>query len=292
MWYNKRKQVFYLCRFDRDCIWEAKILARATRKFSVSGMYHVLLRSEGKIFNSKNDYIKFVQIVNECFSECGGLMGYSFFDNRVHFVIMDKEKKISTIMRIITTKYSRYKKESVFYDRFKAEPVENDNELSQVLDFICLNPSHTDLKDWFCSRNSANEYRCAIDEQELAEHTISENTMPLRMFMDDYKNMSETELGFFVKLISGVDMCDIKALPPEKRSECIKKLQSDRWISNRKLSAMLGITRSNITYNLTDREKNSTETDMTENINNSENLDIESDIEDKEDKPKLDVWLL
>jgi len=255
-------------------------------------MYHVLLRSVGKIFDSKDDYINFIRIVNECFSENGGLLGYSFFENRVHFVIMDKNKKISTVMRILTTKYSRYKKKSVFYDRFKAEPIENDTELSQALDFICRNSAGVSLENWFCGRNDKNENKCEIDTKELSKHKISENTLPVRMFDDDYKNMSKKEIEYFIKLISGVETDKIKDLSPEQKSGCIAKLKEGKWISNSRLSAILDIKRSIIAYSenkdIPKNQKIKAAETVKEVIKEDENTEDTAE----EIKSKMDVWLL
>jgi REP element-mobilizing transposase RayT len=250
---------------------EVVSLARSARAFSESGMYHILLRSKNKIFSSESDYIKFISDMNDCFLKYGGLLGYALMPNRVHMIILDKNGKLSTIIRIITTKYSRYKKESVFYDRFKCEPIRTDEELAEVLDFIYKNPLY--LKQ---ARIAGADIECVRDEEELNKRLSHSRGGDFHMFMDDYKSMSKKEIKQFIKLLTGIEADKIKNLDFEKRRECIEKLKRDNWISNRRLADILGICRNCFTYKSVDEK----ETDKLHDVAVNDSRD------------RLDVWLL
>lgn len=215
-------------------------MARSARKISESGMYHVLLRSLNGIFDAETDYIKFIAIMKECFLKYGGLLGYILLPNRVHMVILDPDGKLSVIVRRITSKYSRYKGTSVFYDRFKCEVLNDNAELSQLLAFIGSQPLLSESEFIFCSETDNGNESCPTDTAELNSRKIDFDGF--RMFMDDYKNMPENEIKKFIGFVADVNADDIKNLAD--RQIYIQKLTKNCPISNRRLAKLLGISRN------------------------------------------------
>lgn len=215
-------------------------MARSARKISESGMYHVLLRSSDGIFDTETDYIKFIAIMKDCFLKYGGLLGYTLLPNRVHIVILDKAGKLSAVIRTIASKYSRYKGESVFYDRFKCEALENSTELSQLLDFISSEPLLSESELVFCSERANDNASCPLDIGELDRRRMYSDGF--RMFMDDYKNMPENEIKKLVGFVAEVNADEIKNFAD--RNICIQKLVKNCPISSRRLAGLLGISRN------------------------------------------------
>lgn len=274
-------------------------MARSARIVSESGMYHVLLRSKEKIFFSKADYIKFIEIMKDCFSEYGGLLGYCLMDNHIHMVIMDKKGKLSTIIRIMTTKYSRYKQESVFYDRFKCESIESDEDLAHLMYFLAKHTVLTDEDELYASFVDNMCEKCEYDKDGLENRIGNIQSDNLRMFMDDYTNMSKKDIKKFITLLTGIEADKIKKLDTDERYECLLKIRKDNWLSSRKLAQILGICRNNFTYK--DDENNPEKAQIEPKKENNpkksqiepkeENNPKETQIQPKEEK-KLDVWLL
>lgn len=253
-------------------------MARSARKISESGMYHVLLRSLDRIFDTETDYIKFIAIMKECFLKYGGLLGYILLPNRIHIVILDNSGNLSVIIRSITIKYSKYKKIPVFYDRFKCEILKDNTELSQLLAFIGSPPLLSESKFVFCSEINNNNESCPTDTKELKNR--KENFKEFRMFMDDYKNMPEHEIKKFIEFVAQVNADDIRNLAD--RHEYIKKIVKNCPISNRRLAEILGINR-NCFNGISNSFKND---------NSEKNSDSAAKNIDRDSGRELDVWLL
>jgi len=124
-------------------------MSRQPRVKSGSGFYHVMLRGVdyGDIFRDDNDREYLVNVLhckkakNEFI-----LSAFCFMTNHAHFLIQEKEDDIATIMKRIGISYvgyfnKKYKRiGSLFQDRFKSEPVEDDAYLLAVMRYIHLNP--------------------------------------------------------------------------------------------------------------------------------------------------------
>ncbi|MCH5184816.1 MAG: hypothetical protein J1F64_01695 [Oscillospiraceae bacterium] len=261
-------------------------MARGARVVSENGMYHVLLRSTGKVFDTDSDYRRFIAIMTSCFSKYGGLLGYALLPGRVHMIVLDKENKLSTVVRVITAKYSRYKKTSVFYDRFKCEPVADNTTLAELIEFINSPPMLSERQPAYCSGADNECEKCPLDTAELEKRKAKAETF--RMFMDDYKNMDDEEIGRFIKLLTGIDAGGIKNLAD--RRECIALLMRDRRISARRLAGILGISRNCFSPDGTNDEKD-------RDRNEDRNKDKNENYKGPEKNPQtggrdLDVWLL
>ncbi len=125
------------------------IIPRTARKKSESGIYHIILRGINRqtIFEDDEDREKFIQTL----LRYKGISGYSIFayclmGNHLHLLIKTGVEPLEQIMRRIGGSYvywynNKYERiGNLFQDRFKSEPVENDEYLLTVVRYIHQNP--------------------------------------------------------------------------------------------------------------------------------------------------------
>lgn len=123
-------------------------MARQPRKKSDSGIYHIIMRGINRqnIFEDQEDYYKFIETIKQ-YKEISGyqIYAYCLMGNHVHLLLIVGNEPLEQIMRRIcgsfvywyNRKYQRTG--NLFQDRFKSEPVDNDNYLLTVLRYIHQN---------------------------------------------------------------------------------------------------------------------------------------------------------
>ena len=124
-------------------------MARKARTKSESGIYHIMLRGINKqdIFLDDEDYRKFLKTLNGCKKKSHfELYAYCLMSNHIHLLIKETENNISTIIKQIACSYvywfnRKYERVGhLFQDRFRSEPVDNDEYFLTVLRYIHQNP--------------------------------------------------------------------------------------------------------------------------------------------------------
>jgi REP element-mobilizing transposase RayT len=154
-------------------------MARAIRKKSGTGIYHVMLRGINRqdIFENEEDYQQMVSILRgqtERYDEKGLRLppfcifyGYCLMSNHIHLLIQEREEQISEIMKRIGVTYAHYfnkkyeRNGHLFQDRFRSEPVDDIAYFVILLRYIHQNPlkagivGHIDDYSW----SSWNEYK-------------------------------------------------------------------------------------------------------------------------------------
>ena len=124
-------------------------MPRQARKKSNSGIYHIILRgiNRQQIFEDVEDYNKFLRILEECkaISEFE-IFAYCLMSNHIHLLLKEVKEPIDQIMKRIATRFVywyniKYQRVGhLFQDRFKSEPVENDEYFLTVIRYIHQNP--------------------------------------------------------------------------------------------------------------------------------------------------------
>ena len=108
-----------------------------------------MLRGIGKqnIFEDDLDKKKFMQILAEGKEKSGfRLYAYCLMNNHVHLLLKVEKEPLEIIFKRIGSNYvywynTRYERVGhLFQDRFKSEPVENDDYLKTVIRYIHYNP--------------------------------------------------------------------------------------------------------------------------------------------------------
>lgn len=168
-------------------------MARQTRKISRSGIYHVILRGVNKqrIFEQSEDYdamyriLHFVRTTDTHRQPAEEpnyfLYAYCIMDNHIHLLIQPNNQELGQIMKRIMTTYAIHFNTTyerighLFQDRFKSEPVEDENYFFTVLNYIHNNP----VKAGLVQQQTAYRYSSCI---ELTQESSSRE--PLCCFPD------------------------------------------------------------------------------------------------------------
>jgi putative transposase len=124
-------------------------MPRQARRKSESGIYHVMLRgiNQQLIFEDAEDNQKFLEILKECkaVSECK-IFAYCLMGNHIHLLMKVEKEGLEQIFKRIGGRYvywynGKYRRAGhLFQDRFKSEPVENDEYFLTVMRYIHQNP--------------------------------------------------------------------------------------------------------------------------------------------------------
>ena len=124
-------------------------IPRTARKKSQTGIYHIMLRGINKqaIFEDDDDRTRFLKILQR-YRELTGfhLYAYCLMNNHVHLLIKEQSEGISTTVKRISSSYVTYynKKHDrtghLFQERFKSEPVDDQDYFLIVQRYIHQNP--------------------------------------------------------------------------------------------------------------------------------------------------------
>ncbi|MGN0492417.1 MAG: REP-associated tyrosine transposase [Acutalibacteraceae bacterium] len=124
-------------------------MPRQARKKSKTGIYHIMLRGTNgqQIFADSEDCEKFLEIIKDCkaISEFE-IFAYCLMGNHIHLLLKENKEPIELIMKRIASRFVywyniKYQRVGhLFQDRFKSEPVENDEYFLTVIRYIHQNP--------------------------------------------------------------------------------------------------------------------------------------------------------
>ncbi len=240
-------------------------MPRQARIKSESGYYHILLRGIGKqnIFLDDEDRIKFLDILVKYKEELKfEINAYCLMSNHIHLLIKDIQDTLDIMMKKIAGSYAYYfnwKYERVghlFQDRFKSEPIEDDEYFLTVVRYIHQNPvkaglSKIDNYRW----SSYNDYinkEILIDTYKTFELLCDKENFISFMLENDNTNCLEA--------VESNRLTDEKAIEIIKRTARVKNIQSiqnfdinkrngilhmlkEKGLSIRQLSRLTGINR-------------------------------------------------
>lgn len=131
-------------------------MPRTAREESKTGVYHVILRgiNQQNIFEDDEDKNKFLWIIREVKELCGfSVFAYCLMNNHVHLLIRVGNQPLGQIFKRIEGKYvywfnNKYQRSGhLFQDRFKSEPVEDDEYLLTAICYIHYNPLRAGLSE-------------------------------------------------------------------------------------------------------------------------------------------------
>jgi len=139
-------------------------MARKPRKYSESGIYHVILRgiNREKIFEDDCEKEKLLQLFNKYFvgdskerqtqqnveikKHQGRLYAFCILNNHIHLLLKESQCGISDLMKRIGTAYALFynhrhgRSGPVFESRYTSKPVETQKYFSVALKYIHNNP--------------------------------------------------------------------------------------------------------------------------------------------------------
>lgn len=240
-------------------------MARQVRQKSSSGIYHIMLRGIDKqiIFNDDYDKEKFIETLEKykTISEYR-IFAYCLMTNHIHLLIKVEKEDLDLIIKRIAGSYvywynCKYKRTGhLFQDRYKSEPVENDEYFLTVIRYIHQNP----IKSGFCKKlenykySSYNEY---INEPIIIDRDFCLGIIGIEEF-EEFHNQSNEDVCLDIKekvfrmtddeameIIRKVSHCktvsDFQSLSIDKRNKYLKILR-EKGISIRQLSRLTGIS--------------------------------------------------
>ena len=205
-------------------------MSRPPRILSDTGLYHVIFRGLNRqnIFEEKEDYKKLKEIIKKVKDEKKfELYAYCMMTNHVHLFLKEANLgDIKKIMHKILTTYvvwynRKYQRSgSLIGNRYKSEPIEDENYYFELIRYIHQNPLKAglvqDVRDYKWS--SYNEYIKKSDDLIDVNFTLEA--------LDDDKNRA---LSYFIQLhqlISDADfsLSDNKKLTDEQIRRKIYKI--------------------------------------------------------------------
>lgn len=146
-------------------------MARPARIKSETGIYHIMLRGidRRQLFFDDEDYKYFLSLLQRYKTMCGcELYAYCLMGNHIHLLLKEGMERTEMIFRRLgsafaywyNTKYERTG--HVFQDRYKSEPVNNEQYLLTTFRYILRNPVAAGIcrspEEYLFS--SAGEYIC------------------------------------------------------------------------------------------------------------------------------------
>lgn len=242
-------------------------MPRRARKHAESGIYHTMLRGIDRqmIFEDSEDYLRFIDILQECRKECGfKLYAYCLMGNHVHILLKVEEECLETIFKKIGGRYVYYynvkyrRVGHLFQDRFKSEPVEDDTYLLTVLRYIHQNP----LKARLCSK--ITDYPYSSYAEYLNDSSIIDTDFVLRILprkeyvkfnnipntdkcleivtMKRYAVTDQQARAIIEKYAHCQTVVDFQSLDEKKKERYIKKIY-EKGVSIRQASRLTGTSK-------------------------------------------------
>lgn len=258
-------------------------MPRRARVQSKSRVYHVMMRGNERknIFLNDEDKAKFLDILYE--KKKGSrfyLYAYCLMDNHIHLVISENKDSIARIMKRVNTSYAYYFNKRyirvghLFQDRFKSEPIENDEYLLTAARYVHNNPIKANMvervEDYKWSSYKLylefSKYSKIIDKhlmleifskdrlkaiEALEEFTNKSNVDEfLEYEEDDIYQMNEDEAKDFIANYLKVSNIGTNLLKVKDgigfRTELIKELKQKSNLSIRNIAKLLGITKGRV----------------------------------------------
>ena len=242
------------------------IMPRQARKHAESGIYHVMLRgiNQQLVFEDEEDNEKFLWILKEC-KEVSGykLLAYCLMGNHIHLLIKEGMEPLEQIFKRIGGRFVywyniKYRRVGhLFQDRFKSEPVENDEYLLSVIRYIHQNP----VKAGICK--NAEDYPYSSWKENLTEpwivdvsytHTIltQEDLIEYHKQLGEEKCLDlpekpiirltdERAKKMMIERTGCESVADFQRLTPANREKAIQKLRKEH-LSLRQISRLTGVS--------------------------------------------------
>lgn len=239
-------------------------MARQTRKQSSSGIYHIVIRGIGKqiLFEDDKDYMRFLSILEKYkIEESVKVYAYCLMENHVHLLIKVDNTIPDKFMKKIENSYvfyynHRYERVgTLFQERYKSEPVENDAYFAVVFRYILQNPEKAGFA-------KTSQYKWSSYADFTVESNLTDVEFPLGFFhgrttLLDYVTQRNSDLCLEIKDYS---LCDnqakriireqiglksgtiLQSLGKTERNIALKKLK-EHGLSVRQIERLTGVSR-------------------------------------------------
>lgn len=247
-------------------------MARQARKKSESGIYHIMLRgiNRQQIFEDEEDRQRFLETLQNYKAQCGyKVFAYCLMDNHIHILLQEGNEDLALVLKRIAGsfvywynwKYCRCG--HLFQDRFKSEPVEDDEYFLTVLRYIHQNP----VKAKMCEKAQAYAYSSMREYMTvpfLADTDFALSMLPIEQFIrfhdvENDDNCLDTEDMFRLTdqeakvIITKVSKCkntgEFQLLDKNTRNIYIHQLHA-KGLSIRQISRLTGLSKKIVEQNI------------------------------------------
>ena len=251
-------------------------MPRSARKKGNSGIYHIILRGINRqnIFEDREDNQKFLDVLQR-YKEISAysLYAYCLMGNHVHLLLQVGVEPMAHFMRRICGSYvywynKKYERiGNLFQDRFKSEPVEDNEYFLTVLRYIHQNPCKVGLVkelghyNWSSYGSYINENRNKLslvdvgftfkvyDEDKIkAVHYFKEHhnigTIDACLDMEERFCISDQEAAKIIKALCKINSGpELQEMEKTQKNIYLKKLKDEYNLSIRQISRLTGINR-------------------------------------------------
>ena len=241
-------------------------MPRQARVKSQSDIYHIMLRgiNQQVIFEDEEDNKKFIETL-KTYKVISGykLFAYCLMSNHLHLLIKTEKESLNLIIKRISSSYvywynwKYYRRGHLFQDRFKSEPVEDNEYFLTVLRYIHQNPIKAGLykKIDEYQFSSYNDY--ISGDSQLVDMDFAFSLIDKDWFSEFHKENNDdkcldiNEKNFrlsdidAIKVIRTVSTCEsateFQILEKSQRDKYIKKLK-EKGLSIRQISRLTGVS--------------------------------------------------
>ena len=171
-------------------------MPRKRREFSLTGVYHVIFRGNGKsdIFYDDEDRFVFLDRVKDTMKKYNyEIYSYCLMSNHVHLVIRVKDEILSKSIQNLEVRYSVYfnKKYNrvghLFQNRFFSQKVDNLNYFLTLCKYVHRNHEKAGIED-------TGKYRWSSFKEYLNKETIINKKILLHYYNDDINELKNYTL--------------------------------------------------------------------------------------------------
>ena len=248
---------------------------RTARRRSCSDHYHVIARGTGRqlIFEDDSDRVLFLKILKNALSETGcSVLAWCLMGNHIHLLVNAELESVAELMRRLCGTYAQAfnarhdRVGHLFQERYKSEPVEDDEYLLTVIRYIHANPQKAGISpmesyQWssyreyirgetplsICATASILEMLDGIDGF-IAFHKAADSEDDARCLEIGGQRSQTRPMGDSVALLMartavGMDnLASIKALAKPARNEALAKMKR-AGLTIRQIERFTGIGR-------------------------------------------------
>ena len=245
-------------------------MPRQARFKSESGLYHIMLRgiNQQLIFKDVEDNMKFIETLKNYKIISGyKIYAYCLMGNHIHILLKAEKEGLEQIMKRIGGSYvywynwKYYRRGHLFQERFKSEPIFDEEHFATVLRYIHQNPGKAGL----CKNldeykfSSYNEYINEIEINEKSGVVDADFTFEIisKDYFIEYNNESNGDECMDIKdsdfrlndidakkVIQKISKCknisEFQELEIKKRNRYLKNFK-EKGLSIRQISRLTGI---------------------------------------------------
>ncbi len=225
-------------------------MSRIARQWSESGFYHILLRSAPDgFFRDTEDFEKFSELLRQNKKECGYfLYAFVLLKEEIRLLIKPNDIKLETIFKKLCIKYTYWynckynRRGSVFFDRYKSEPVDY-KDVEDVILYIIRYPEKSGHKfdSYLYSSYAMN---AEVDVYKAFDRDFYEN-VPDKEYLSvrpvSPRITDEEAVKRILFIVGALTVNDARQIDYSENIDYIKQMLNE-GIGYRQISRILGIS--------------------------------------------------